>query len=56
MLVLLPQSFNYRAGFSVVTRAAGLRSSVAEAFLVDLAQAHPAVQPKRRGETRELPI
>jgi DNA-binding transcriptional LysR family regulator len=56
MRVLLPQSFNYRAGFSVVTRAAGLRSSVAEAFLVDLAQAHPAVQPKRRGETRELPI
>ena len=40
MRILLPPAFNYRAGFSVVTRSAGLRSSLAEAFLADLFDTH----------------
>jgi LysR family transcriptional regulator, transcriptional activator for bauABCD operon len=40
MRILLTPAFNYRAGFSVVTRAAGLRSSLAEAFLADLFDTH----------------
>jgi LysR family transcriptional regulator, transcriptional activator for bauABCD operon len=46
MRVLLPEAFNYRAGFSVLTRSAGLRSSAAEAFLADLAAAHENVAPR----------
>lgn len=48
MRVLLPQAFNYRAGFSTLTRAAGLRSNLAEAFLADLAETHSEASRARR--------